>query len=73
MTSYSESSFEKKRLSDLMHQSVVALPGNLLMAGCMVLLFDRKFSSGFFLFWLAAMTLAILARFFDRHQIPLCR
>jgi len=43
MTSYSESSFEKKRLSDLMHQSVVALPGNLLMAGCMVLLLTGSF------------------------------
>jgi hypothetical protein len=63
MTSYSEYSFEKKRLGILIDQSVVALPGNLLVAVCMVLFFDRSLSSGFLKIWLAAMTLAILARF----------
>jgi hypothetical protein len=63
MTSYSESSFEKKRLDALIRQSVVALPGNLLVAVCMVLLFDRNLSSEFLIFWLTAMVLSILARF----------
>jgi hypothetical protein len=63
MTPYSESLFEKKRLDALLRQSSVALPGNLLVAACVTLLVNRNFSSSILNIWLAAMAIALLARF----------
>ncbi len=62
MESIPESKFEKKRLKTLFRQSYVALPGNLLVAACIAVLFRQKIEPAFLNVWLIAMVLVLLSR-----------
>lgn len=55
--------FEKKRLETLCRQSNVALPGNLLVAFCVALVFWQKSPSQFLIFWFFAMLAVLVARY----------
>jgi hypothetical protein len=57
------SKFEKKRLETLCRQSNVALPGNLIVACCIALLFWQKLHDHFLIFWLIAMVAVLVVRF----------
>lgn len=63
MINVPESKFEKKRLKTLYRQSYVALPGNLLVAFCIAVLFRREIHSQFLTLWLVAVTFVLLARY----------
>jgi len=63
MTAIPKLKFEKKRLETLCRQSNVALPGNLLVAFCIALLFWQKSHSHFLIFWFLAMTAVLLTRY----------
>lgn len=63
MATLPESKFEKKRLKTLFRQSYVALPGNLIVAFCIAVLFRREIHSQFLTLWLSAVTIVLLARY----------
>ncbi|MDA8402825.1 MAG: hypothetical protein M0Z56_01305 [Desulfobacteraceae bacterium] len=58
-----ESKFGKKRLETLFRQSNVALPGNILVAFCIAMLFWQKLRSPFLIFWFPAIAAVLLARY----------
>ncbi len=58
-----ESKFGKKRLETLFRQSNVALPGNILVAFCIAMLFWQKLRSPFLIFWFLTITAVLLARY----------
>ncbi len=63
MLNLPESKFEKKRLKTIFRQSNVALPGNLLVAICIAVLFRHKILPPFLALWLFAIVLVLLGRF----------
>jgi hypothetical protein len=62
MLNLPESKFEKKRLKTIFRQSNVALPGNLMVAVCIAVLFRQKVQPPFLTLWLAAIILVLFSR-----------
>jgi hypothetical protein len=62
MLNLPESKFEKKRLKTIFRQSNVALPGNLIVAVSIAVLFRQKVQPVFLSLWLAAVILVLLCR-----------
>ena len=62
MLNLPESKFEKKRLKTIFRQSNVALPGNLLVAICIAVLFRQQIQSPFLEIWLSAIVITLLGR-----------
>jgi len=63
MVNLPESKFEKKRLKTLYRQSYVALPGNLMVALCIAVLFHQQIQTPFLNLWLIGITVVLLSRY----------
>ena len=68
MPNLPESKFEQKRLKTLYRQHNVALPGNLLVTVCVMVLFWRQIQTLPLTSWFFAMVFVLLTRFFILRQ-----
>ncbi len=68
MINLPESKFEKKRLTTLSRLNNVALPGNLMVAVCVVVLFRRQIQPLLLTSWFFAMIFVLLTRLFIHRQ-----
>ena len=68
MTDLPESKFEQKRLKILYRQHNVSLPGNLMVAVCVAILFREQIQPLLLISWFFAMIVVLLTRFFILRQ-----
>jgi hypothetical protein len=68
MINLPKSKFEQKRLKTLYRQHNVSLPGNLMVAVCVVVLFRQQIQPPLLNSWFFAMIFILLTRFFIHRQ-----